>query len=353
MVSERTRNMAVGLTMLVALGLLMYGILLLGTGPSLGGRPYVVTLESPNANGLTPGAKVDLNGVVIGQVTSVILAKKADGSLGTRVGLSIDASVDIPQDATVTFGKGYVGSTSYCSIYANNAKGPNLPHDGAAVLQATPADSGLIPKDVFDDIHSLKGDLSSLSVGTDGPWPRTCHMQLLVTSPPEAVDAADPKDPHRPMENVSTMVMRLDRTVKNLQDILGDKNLKGQIRTIVQNIADSSAQLKSTLATIDSTMKNANGTITQFGSAATQASTTLDATHQQIVRIADKLVETLDQLQKTTRAVSEGDGTTGRLIRDPRLYDGMVDLSKSLRTTVDDLDFLLKKWRDEGVNLKL
>jgi phospholipid/cholesterol/gamma-HCH transport system substrate-binding protein len=337
MVSERTRNMAVGLTMIVALGLLMYGILMLGTGPSLGGRPYTVTLESPNANGLTPGAKVDLNGVVIGQVTSVILAKKPDGTLGTRVGLSVDGSVDIPQDATVSFGKGYVGSTSYCSIYADNARGPSLPHDGSAVLDATPADSGIIPKDVLTALTTVSKDMHA----------------LLVTASPEAVDAANPKDPNRPIENVSTMVMRLDRTVKNLQDILGDKNLQGQIRTIVQNIADSSSQLKSTLATIDSTMKNANGTITQFGSAATQATRTIDATHQQIVRIADKLVETLDQLQKTTRAVSEGDGTTGRLIRDPRLYDGMVDLSKSLRTTVDDLDFLLKKWRDEGVNLKL
>jgi phospholipid/cholesterol/gamma-HCH transport system substrate-binding protein len=350
MLSERTRNMAVGATMIVALGVLMYGILLLGKGPTLGGRPYAVTLESPNANGLTPGAKVDLNGVVIGEVSSVILAKKADGTLGTRVGLSIDGSVDIPQDSTVSFGKGYVGSSSYCSIYANNAKGPNLPKDGSALLQAAPADGGLIPKDVFDDIHALKNDLSGLSVELTGVA-KDMHA-LLETSSPEAVDAANPKDPHRPIENISTMVMRLDRTVKNLQDLLGDKKLQGQVREIVQNIASSSEQLKSTLTTIDTTMKNADRTVAQFGSAATQASTTLNDTQHQIVRIADKLVDTLDQLQKTTRAVSEGDGTTGRLIRDPRLYDGMVDLSKSLRGTVDDLDFLLKKWRDEGVNLK-
>jgi hypothetical protein len=30
-----------------------------------------------------------------------------------------------------------------------------------------------------------------------------------------------------------------------------------------------------------------------------------------------------------------------------------VDLSKSLKSTVDDLDFLLNKWKEEGVNLKL
>ena len=197
MVSERTRNLAVGLTMIVALIMLMYGILLIGKGPGWGGlRPYVITLESPNANGITPSAKVDLNGVVVGQVTSVILARKSDGTLGTRVGLSIDGSVDIPTDSTVSFGKGYVGSSTYCSISATQAKGPNLPHDGSAILQAAPADGGLIPQEVFTDIHVLKGDLSDLSQQLTGvakdmhallsyspPAPSTAPIQKTLNAP--------------------------------------------------------------------------------------------------------------------------------------------------------------------------
>ena len=116
-------------------------------------------------------------------------------------------------------------------------------------------------------------------------------------------------------------------------------------------MAAASAQLKTTLVNVDATMKNADHTVSQFGTAATQASATVEATQKQILRVSEKLVDTLGQLQKTVQQVSEGNGTTGKLIRDPRLYDGLLDLSKSLKSTVDDLDFMLKKWRDEGVNL--
>ena len=69
MISDKLRNILVGLTMCVALAVLMYGIMLLGKTPSWSAlTPYSVTLIAPNANGVTGGTKVDLNGVNIGQV---------------------------------------------------------------------------------------------------------------------------------------------------------------------------------------------------------------------------------------------------------------------------------------------
>ena len=99
--------------------------------------------------------------------------------------------------------------------------------------------------------------------------------------------------------------------------------------------------------------QNANGTLNSIGAAATQASSTLVTTQMEIARLSQKLVETLSQLQKTVHDISEGNGTTGRLIQDPRLYDSLLDLSKSLKSTVDNLNFLIDKWKDEGVDLKL
>jgi hypothetical protein len=98
---------------------------------------------------------------------------------------------------------------------------------------------------------------------------------------------------------------------------------------------------------------NAGGTVDKFGAAATQASETLGTAQKQVLLVSEKLITTLDQLQKTTRQISEGNGTTGKLINDPRLYDGLVDLSKSLRGTVDDLDLLVKRWNDEGLGIHL
>jgi ABC-type transporter Mla subunit MlaD len=352
MVSERTRNLAVGLTMLFALIVLMYGILLLGQGPTwFGKQPYAVTVEAGDANGLTPGSKVNLQGIAVGEVKSVELRTNPDGSLGAHIVLLIDNAINIPSNANVAIGKGYVGSSSYVTVYGGGGGGPKamLPHDGSGVLHATNSDNGLIPKEVFDDVHELKIDLSSLTVELT-QVAKDMHT-LLKPSSPEAVDHANPNDPNRPPENISTMVTRLSQTIKSLQQVISDPTVQSQVRQILKNLADSTDHLQGTLVKIDNAIDSADKSMNQFGGAATQASSTLSTTQQQILIISEKLVQTLDQLQKTTRQISEGNGTTGKLINDPRLYDGLVDLSKSLHSTVDDLDLLVKKWNDEGLGV--
>jgi phospholipid/cholesterol/gamma-HCH transport system substrate-binding protein len=346
MVSQKVSNTLVGLTMIVALGLLMYGILLLGRTPNWGAaRPYILTLTATNANNVAAGSKVDLNGVLIGSVKRVDLKKDPDGKLRVHAILQIDGNTDIPASATVILGRGQIGP-SYVSISASDASGSMLAKNGSATLTAEAGDTGLIPKDVRDNLTAVSGQLEKVAADI--------HL-LLAYNTPEAVEAArnDPTIKDKPVENVSTLVIRLNRTMGSLEKLLADPALHAQVRQIVQNLADSSAQLKTTLASVDSTFKNADKTVAKVGDAANQATTTLAASEKQILVVSEKLVDTLNQIEKTTRQLSEGNGTTGKLINDPRLYEGLVDLSKSMRSTVDDLDFLLKKWKDEGVNLKL
>jgi ABC-type transporter Mla subunit MlaD len=360
MLSERPRNLIVGLTMIVALGVLIYGSFLLGKLPKFGaGRPYDVTLLADDANGVTAGTAVSFKGVHAGQVKSVGLYTDAAGKLGAKVVLEIGSTFEIPADAVATLTQPAAGVGSpKVTIDATNMNGPKLPHDGTAVLAAKAGDNGLIPKDVFadlktafTDVHDLKQDLSRLA-GELNQVARDLHT-LLAYAPPEAIDAANPADPNRARENVSTVVVRLNRMAKSLQDLLADPALQGQVRLAVQNIADASGQLKQTLQSIQSVAGNANTGIAAFNGAATQAAETMQVTQREISRVSQGLVEMLAQVQKATQQLAEGNGTTGKLINDPRLYDGLLDLSKSLKITVDDLDFLLKKWKDEGVNLKL
>jgi ABC-type transporter Mla subunit MlaD len=365
---ERSRNFVVGLTFIVAIGLFMYGIFMLGKFPG-SIHEYQVTLLTPDANGITTGSKVELNGVYAGQVASSWLITDPQGKLMANIRLRILTEIDIPEKSTASLQRPVGVGNPYVSLIASDAKG-KLAKDGTATLTASISDSSsLIPPSVFEDIHVLKEDLSVLShqlttVAQD------MHT-LLVYTPPEAVDKADPNDPNRPKVNASTMIIRLDHTVASLQELLGDPKLQSNVKSAVQNIAEASAQLKETLSKVDAVVANANSAITNantavgsmsksitgaadaFGGVATQASTTIDSTKKQIDKVSQQLIETLSQLEKTTRELSEGKGTTGKLINDPRLYDGLLDLSKSLKSTVDDLDFLLNKWKDEGVNLHL
>jgi ABC-type transporter Mla subunit MlaD len=366
MISERPRNFIVGLTFLAALALCMYGIILLGKFPAFGGiRQYAVTLTSSNANGVTTGSKVEFNGVYAGQVESTWLSKDAQDHLVVFVRVNIDPRISIPASATAAMQRPSAVGNPYVALSAVDFKPPFLPRDGSATLAATAAESSLIPKEVFEDVHALKQELMLLSqnltkVATD------LHV-LLDYTPPEALANVNPNDPNRPRENISTVVIRLDRTVTSLQTLLTDPKLQGQVRDAVQNISDAAGQLKGTLQKFDKTLDNANGAIgsiqtaatsigtaaASFGGTATQATATIQGIQKDADRVTQQLVETVAQLDQSIRQITEGKGTTGQLVNAPRLYEGLVDLSKSLKTTVTDLDFLLNKWKDEGVNLHL
>jgi ABC-type transporter Mla subunit MlaD len=370
MISERPRNFIVGLTFLAALALSMYGIILLGKFPAFGGiRQYTVTLTAPNANGVTTGSKVEFNGVYAGQVESTWLSSDSEGRAVVMVHANIDPKIDIPASATASMQRPTTVGNPYVSIAATSFKPPFLPRDGSATLAATSPESSLIPREVFDDVHALKQELTILSKNLT-TVAGDLHV-LLDYTPPEALTNVDPNEPNPPRENISTVVIRLDRTVASLQTLLTDPKLQGQVRDAVQNISDAAGQLKDTFARFDKTLENANGAISSIntaatsignaatavassvGGTATQATATIQDIQKNVNRVADQLVVTVAQLDKSIRQITEGKGTTGQLINDPRLYEGLLDLSKSLKTTVDDLDFLLNKWKDEGVNLNL
>ena len=352
MLSERTRNVIVGLTIIVALAVCMYGIILLGKFPAVASlNEYSVTLISSDANGVSAGSKVELNGVYAGQVRNVYTADN-QGKLVARTELEIDKRIKIPASTSAVLVRPTAGvGNSSVELKANSSSGPFLTQDGTAILDATASSSELIPQSVFTDIHVAAEGLTSVE--------KDLHA-LLVYTPPEALENANPNDPNRPRPNASTVIIRLDRTIDSLQKLLTDPKLQANVRDAVQNITDASNQLKSTLQRINAFADSAGTVITSvdkaagsIGAAATRASTAFDSAQRDINHVSDQLVQTLAQLDKTMREITEGNGTTGRLINDPRLYEGLLDLSKSLKSTADDLDFLLKKWKDEGVNLHL
>src|ERR1035437_4738914 len=94
MLSERSRNTIVGLTMLIALAAVMYAIFLLGRFPFLRGiSTYTVTAIAEQSNGVAPGNKVDISGVEVGSVQSVdLLRDPKTGAVSVRVLLAINGN---------------------------------------------------------------------------------------------------------------------------------------------------------------------------------------------------------------------------------------------------------------------
>ena len=219
----------------------MYGIVLLGKFPSFGAiRPYAVTLTATSANGMTTGAAVQLNGVYAGQVTNVSLTNDG-GKLVAVIGLHIDHDILTPEvhegDAQQATGSGQ----SVCGVDGHRRQRADVAAGWDGQAEAVAADASLIPPQIFYDVHNASKELSKVAADlAHAAW-------SILPAGGDHAQQRDPNDPNRPRENVSTVVVRLNRLVENLQKLLSDPELQGNVRDAIRNIAEASAQLKTTL----------------------------------------------------------------------------------------------------------
>jgi len=359
MLSERSRNYIVGLTMIAAIAVFMVAVFKLSNLVAFAhGRPYTVTITAPNAGGVVDGTTVNFNGVPIGTVSQVNLSADLTH---VELLLSINPNIQIPANAIVSAGKPPTIGAAYVAFNlpegtaATAGKTTYLATDGTARLAAETVDSGLIPRKTTDALTSAAEEITalakSLTAATDG------LKDLLAKRTLAEYEAQDPK---MRTANISILVQRLDGFVHNMDSLVSDKETLDRFHQIMKNLEDSSSQLTDLMAQAKASLKSANGTLDKFGgsadqisAAATQASATLRTTETQIVRTTEQLSMSLASLNTMLSNINKGQGTAGRLVNDPRLYDGLVDLTTSLKQTSDDLNTLVQKWKEEGLPLHL
>ncbi len=297
MPSERVRNIAVGLTLIIALLVLCAGIFMLGTFATLAkGNPYKVTVLANDANGLSNGSKVDLNGVYVGSIKKIYL----DGdSRKVHIELDIDHGVRIPGDVTVKIGRPAIGSP-YITLMVpekptrEDAAKHDITTDGTATIPNAETDSGPIPQSVFFAVMELSKKLTLVS--------DDLH-ELLQQRGTALVDSTN--NPQHPLANISTLVERLDRTAKSIDQLIGDKSLQDHAKKMVANLDDSSQDLKKIIhdarelvPALNNVTVKISSASDKVGGAATQASALVVNANNQIVPITEKLVDVLSIFAK-------------------------------------------------------
>lgn len=346
MISERARNSIVGLTMLAAMAAMMGGIFVIGSFPNLRAvKPYQVTLLAQDASGVNAGNRVFFNGVGIGVVTGVDLQPDL---LGVRIYLNIDDWAKVPSNAV-----GYVVKPNFGSQFIKIAvpRGATAPRTGPAMAY--------LSKDSKAEIRAYLEDTGFIPQ-TSLERANTVLDRVNAALEKKTLAEFDKEDPQTRVANLSILLQRLERDAQGVDQLLGDPKMQQNIKQIVENVRAITDDLREKMKKIDGTMVKAdaaidqiNKTAGQIGVAATQAGSTMETTRVELLKTTQRLAEVLASVQKSTDAIAAGKGTAGLLVNDPRLYEGLVDMSKSLKTTTDDLKVLVQKWTDEGLVLKL
>ena len=288
--TQRTRNIIVGIFVVVAMFALVWLIFKFGDLPTVVGkfRSFQVFVQFPIAQGVWKNTSVHFCGYEIGSVTEVMAPQmRTDLDTGleyhqTVVILSINKKyVNIPSNVEVKLMTRGLGS-SYIEIKAPRPD-PNRPvteflAEGSLLQGSTGMTSEFFPEESQEKLDKLADDLGTL--------------------------------------------------VNSANSILGDEKNRENIKTTLANLSDASKQATQTLKELQ-----------EFFTAGTDASA--------------ELSKALAELRLILEKVNSGQGTAAKLINDGRLYENLLENAQQMQVLLEELRAFMAKSRDKGLPIKI
>ncbi len=281
----------VGLTIIIALVVLFLGIMW-GKGYKIKSERYPRIIQFTSISGLEPGARVLVSGVNKGKVDDINLYPDR-----VEVRIQLDKEVILYTDAKI-----YIDS-------------PELM--GGKVISIYPGSSG---------IHAPLDEplIGSPSVG----------MSELLTMASEMRD------------DIQELLTNLNTTLVTINETFGTPEVKENLQSSLANLNQASKKLDNLLGNSSPMIASA---ITQLDSSAQRVHSILKDHDQAIGKTIDNFADVseevkslITELKDITSTISDQEGTVGKLIYKPELYD-------HLDSTLIHLDSLITKFNREGI----
>ncbi len=331
------KNIAVGATVLGALILLGAMILRFGDAPvkwfQSGQVP--VTFSAESAEGISNGSPIFFLGVNVGKVDSVTI-----GPDSARVLISgqIDKTRNVPANVEGVIRGTLIGGASSLNLEltGNPPVASKQTVEPNAQLKARSAGSGLIPPEV----SALAKRLSELS------------MRLEITVD-DLNKSGAVKKLAQTLDSIQVTVTKAGEALDDAHKLIGDPKIQSDLKETLANFRSVSENAKVIGRNIEKVSAD-------FDKLTTDATLTINKTGMRIDEVSKSLAGRLDQtaqilekFQVIATRIEKGDGTAGKLINDPKLYEALVSSSQELNLTIKDLRRLVEQWEQEGVTLKL
>ena len=338
--NDRTRNFTVGVTTLagvVGLGVLLF---LFGYIPAFLRAGYTVTIDMADAVALNEGSAVQLYGIRIGQVRSIDF-KSPPGS-GVLVRARIRQGIDIPADAHAEIDTDLLGGTATVQIVPNHGSDGGydtfLADDGTAMI---PGKLGSLAG-AFSQLNRLTNSFEQFS----HEWRKVGeNINVLLDEPPFVGIGLDGEPGPRRDSDVRAVLAGLNKRLDEIHGVLAD---------IHQYTGDPKLRedVKATLANARQVSERAIKTTEQANALMTEAQKKIDAMATRYLALAEDTTATLNQVQSLLAVVQKGEGTAGRLLNDPALFENFADAALRISSLADEAKLLVQKWKAEGLPIQ-
>lgn len=348
---DRALKIQIGLFVVAATAVLVFLVFLNSEGFR---RQYTVYVRTQTAPGVTKDTPIRKNGILIGRVGTV---KTVDDQV--LLALRIDQDEKIYTHDVCSIGTDSFLGDSVVEIIPLPAasRGPPL-SDGGALQTVNIRRNPLEIVDVVMGLETKAADaLSAVQRASDSVAEAGQGVTNLTQQVQEAIGNND-SDFKQLVTNIQetsrkaqTALDNFNKLFEGINEVVGTQEFKDQLRDAVRKIPEVFDELKTTVA-------KTRETIDSFKEVSAAAKTNLDnleplsaairdegpeivAQVQNSLRNIDSLMAEVKKFSATLEKVNQGEGTVGKLLNDPELYNNVNAAARNIRRLTVQLEPLI------------
>ncbi len=297
MQKKYSRNLIIGISFLVALLLLYFGVnFLKGLNVLKKQNNYVVVFD--DVTGLYTSSPIYVNGFQVGLVSNMRMI--SENPVKFAVGINLEGNYKIPKGSTVEFGSDLLGATAASIIINPVATGFHVPGDTLY---------GQREEDMMKSVGRILPLADSLLL----------HLDSAVISINELMNSDFWKES---LEGVGSTIASLDQSSQKLNVLMA--SLNKDMPNITNNISEISANLKDVSEDINS----------------------LD-----LDNLYSSIDKTLKNIEDITDKINRDDSSIGKLMTNTQLHDSLTYTLSSVSQLLDEIRKDPKKYLSVKVRL--
>ena len=357
------QNLLVGIFVLVGLSALGALIVLFGRGTTgfLGGAGYPLIIEFESATGIRAGNPVTLRGIRVGRVETVSFAAPSGSGEGFRPHVEVRVMIDAEHAGQIPVGSRAVatepafgqGRPPIEILPGPAGLGTLKPGDRILEGQIRGAMDAMVPESIRFTFERTAAQVGE-SAAALTPVLRDLHEVLMKRSPGEVDRAGGLQG------NLSTAMARFDGSLKHVNDVLGDPEVKSRLKEAIDNFHALSEDGKAAVANLRAGSEEAQQVVREAKELVVQTRGTVERLDGEVTQVCRDARGALEQgsqmlgaLNEAAGSIKRGDGTIGRLVRDPKLYEALVLTIERLAQTVEEFRLLIKDWQEGKIRVAL
>jgi phospholipid/cholesterol/gamma-HCH transport system substrate-binding protein len=169
-----------------------------------------------------------------------------------------------------------------------------------------------------DNVSDLAQQVSSFMTRNEGQFTR-----LMAKS-------------EKSLDSVTSMTDRLSELVQDPELRQALRKSLEDLPSLVREARAAMTSIQTTMASAETNLRNLQQFTEGVGQRGPQMMERADELFQKLGRSADKLDLLMENLVTLTDAINRRDGTVGRMLNDPQLYDNLLELTANInRLTIE------------------